>query len=177
MYAAKEEVFLMSEEQHPKSKKIKIFKWITVLILIVVGIILILKIGVHATSSPTFCASCHSMSPQVYTWEASSHSEVKCTDCHIAPGVENLVKQKAGGVKELYATITNNYLAPIRMPSLIPDESCQTCHQMSKRSVSASGDIIIDHQIHEVKKIACVLCHDGVAHGKVSEKRVTYKSD
>lgn len=164
-------------EERPKSKKVKIIKIMTVLILIVVGIIFILKIGLHTTSSSTFCASCHNMSPQVHTWKASSHSEVSCTSCHIAPGFNNLVRQKAGGVKELYYTITDNYLAPIRMPSLIPNESCETCHEMSKRKISASGDIIIDHDIHDIQEVACVICHSGVAHGKVSEKRVTYKSD
>lgn len=164
-------------EERPKSKKVKIIKIMTVLILIVVGIIFILKIGLHTTSSSTFCASCHNMSPQVHTWKASSHSEVSCTSCHIAPGFNNLVRQKAGGVKELYYTITDNYLAPIRMPSLIPNESCETCHEMSKRKVSASGDIIIDHDTHDIQEVACVFCHAGVAHGKVAERRVTYKSD
>lgn len=166
----------MREEQS-KDKKIKLFKALTVLILTGVGIYFILTIGVHATSSPAFCATCHNMSPQVYTWQASSHSGIGCTDCHIAPGVENLVREKANGVKQLYYKVTDSYLAPIRMPNLIPNEACQTCHNMELRHVSASGDIIIDHEIHEIKDIACVACHDGVAHGKVSERRVTFRSD
>lgn len=167
----------MEREQSRRAKKIKIIKFMTVLIFSIAAAAFILKIGAHATSSPTFCATCHNMSPQVYTWKASSHSEVTCTDCHIAPGVENLVKEKGNGIKQLYYTITDSYLAPIRMPSLIPDESCLTCHNMERRHVSASGDIIIDHEIHEKKGVACVTCHDGVAHGKVADRRVTYKSD
>lgn len=166
----------MREEQS-KAKKIKIFKVMTVLLLSGLGIYLILTMGAQATSSPAFCASCHNMSPQVYTFKASSHSSISCTDCHVASGVENLVREKASGVKQLYYTMTDNYLAPIRMPSLIPNESCQTCHNMELRHVSASGDIIINHEIHEINNIACVTCHDGVAHGKVSERRVTYRSD
>ena len=133
--------------------------------------------GLKATSNPNFCSICHAMSPQVHTWKASTHNKVACTDCHVAPGVENLVKEKASGVKRLFYNATDKYLAPIRMPNVIPNESCQKCHDMSSRTVSASGDIIIDHQVHEIKKVACVTCHDGVAHGKVSEKRVTYKTD
>ncbi len=150
---------------------------LTVLILVIVGAAFILKIGVHATSTSSFCVNCHSMKPQVLTWEASSHSQVECIQCHVQPGVENMAKQKVDGVKQLYSTLTDSFIAPIRMPSLIPNESCLTCHDMLTRNVSASGDIIIDHQVHEEKEIACVTCHDGVAHGKVSEKRVTYKSD
>ncbi|QOY36250.1 NapC/NirT family cytochrome c [Anaerobacillus isosaccharinicus] len=165
------------EKEQSLSKKLKIIKFMTVLIIIIVGAAFILKIGVHATSSSSFCANCHSMKPQVLTWEASSHSQVECVQCHVQPGLENLAKQKAGGIKQLYHTITDNYIAPIRMPSYIPNESCTACHNMSNRDVSTSGDIVIDHDIHETKEVACVTCHDGVAHGKVSEKRVTYKSD
>lgn len=165
------------EKEQSLTKKLKIIKIMTVLIITIIGAAFILKIGVHATSSSSFCANCHSMKPQVLTWEASSHSQVDCVQCHVQPGLENLTKQKVGGIRQLYHTITDNYIAPIRMPSLIPNESCLTCHDMFTRNVSTSGDIIIDHEAHENKDIACVICHDGVAHGKVSEKRVTYKSD
>lgn len=165
------------EKEQSISRKLRIIKFMTVLIITIIGAAFILKIGVHATSSSSFCANCHSMKPQVLTWEASSHSQVECVQCHVQPGLENLAKQKAGGIRQLYHTITDNYIAPIRMPSYIPNESCTTCHNMSNRNVSTSGDIIIDHEAHEKKDIACVICHDGVAHGKVSEKRVTYKSD
>jgi nitrate/TMAO reductase-like tetraheme cytochrome c subunit len=165
------------EPEHRYSKALKKFKVATILVVGVILLALSLNFGVHATSTSTFCSSCHMMAPQALTWEVSSHSSVECKDCHIAPGVDNLVEAKIGGLRELYHTVTDSYVAPIRMPSLIPNESCLKCHNLSNRPVTTSGDIIIDHNIHEEKEIKCVTCHDGVAHGKVSERRVTYKSD
>ncbi|RXJ01678.1 cytochrome C [Anaerobacillus alkaliphilus] len=170
-----EENQLTNENKYWKSlKRVKIA---TLLIAGIIVLALSLNFGVHATSTSQFCSSCHMMTPQALTWEVSSHSSVECKDCHVAPGIENLVDAKVGGLRELYHTVTDSYVAPIRMPSLIPDESCLRCHNMRTRDVSASGDILIDHQIHQEKEIKCVTCHDGVAHGKISEKRVTYKSD
>ncbi len=167
-------------EVESKRKYRKILKRVKLATFSVIGIFLLalsLNFGVHATSTSSFCSSCHMMTPEAYTWEVSSHSSVECKSCHIAPGFENLVEAKIGGLRQLYHTVTDSYVAPIRMPSLIPNEACLTCHNMSNRNVSASGDIIIDHNIHEEKEINCVTCHDGVAHGKISELRVTYKSD
>ncbi|WNF36645.1 NapC/NirT family cytochrome c [Bacillaceae bacterium IKA-2] len=165
------------EKNNNYHKNIKRLKWATILVIGFITLALSVNLGVHATSTSTFCSSCHMMAPQALTWEASSHSSVDCKDCHIAPGLQNTVDAKISGLWELYHTVTDTYVAPIRMPSLIPDESCLTCHNMDNRVVSASGDIIIDHQIHDEKNVNCVTCHDGVAHGKVSERRIAYKSD
>ena len=133
--------------------------------------------GLEATSSSGFCSSCHEMKPEYYTWKASSHGEVDCVSCHIEPGVKNLAKAKGNGIVELYRKQTDTYLAPIKMPSLIPDESCERCHNVFKREVTPSGDIIIPHDKHKKEGIECVQCHSGVAHGKIAERKVTFKSD
>ncbi|OIJ22344.1 hypothetical protein BKP45_06815 [Anaerobacillus alkalidiazotrophicus] len=168
---------LGAESSDAYRKKLKIIKVATFFFIGLVGLALSVTIGVQATSTNTFCASCHMMQPQVLTWEASSHSSVNCKDCHIKPGLEGTVEAKIGGLWELYHTITDTYVAPIRMPSLIPDESCTKCHNMENRKVTSSGDIISEHGIHADKEVKCVTCHAGVAHGKVSERRVTFKSD
>ncbi len=133
--------------------------------------------GLEATSTSKFCSSCHEMKPQYYTWKASSHSEVECDSCHIQPGAKNLAKAKGNGLKELYKQQTDTYLAPIKMPTLIPDEACEKCHNMKTRKVTASGDIIIPHDKHMKEGVKCVECHSGVAHGKISDRKATYKSD
>jgi len=133
--------------------------------------------GLEATSSSKFCSSCHEMKPEYYTWKASTHSEVDCVNCHIEPGVKNLAEAKAGGVKELYKKQTDTYLAPIQMPKDIPNSACERCHNMDTREVTTSGDLIIPHDKHLAKDIECVQCHSGVAHGKIAERKVTFKSD
>jgi nitrate/TMAO reductase-like tetraheme cytochrome c subunit len=133
--------------------------------------------GLEATSSSKFCSSCHEMKPQYYTWKASSHSEVDCINCHIEPGAKNYAKAKGNGLVELYKKQTDTYMAPIKMPNLIPDEACESCHNMKYRAVTPSGDIIIPHNKHKTEGIKCVQCHSGTAHGKVSDRKVTYKSD
>ncbi|CEG29058.1 NapC/NirT family cytochrome c [Bacillus sp. B-jedd] len=133
--------------------------------------------GLEATSSSGFCSSCHEMKPEFYTWKASSHGEVDCVNCHIEPGVKNLAKAKGNGIVELVKKQTNAYTAPIQMPKDIPDSSCEKCHNVYKREVTPSGDLIIPHDKHKNKGIECVQCHSGVAHGKIAERKVTFKSD
>ena len=171
----------LQELQHNEAdsywKKIKRYKVAIFLTLAVIGIALSVTIGVQATSTNTFCASCHMMTPQALTWEASSHSSIKCKDCHINPGLQGTIDAKIGGLYELYHMVTDSYGTPIRMHYEIPNENCTQCHNMNNRDVSPSGDLIVDHFIHDEKEISCVTCHDGVAHGKVSELRITYRSD
>jgi nitrate/TMAO reductase-like tetraheme cytochrome c subunit len=171
----KQSAELQSEDKYLKSlRRIKIA---TLAVIGLIALALSVNIGVHATSTSTFCVSCHMMTPQAHTWEASSHSSIDCADCHIAPGIENTVKAKINGLYELYHTVTDSYGTPIRMKELIPNATCEKCHNMENRNVTTSGDIIVEHQIHDEKEVHCVTCHDGVAHGKVSENRITYRSD
>lgn len=154
-----------------------VYRILTVVLFCLVGLLIIIYGGTKATSTSTFCSSCHEMKPEYYTWKASTHSEVDCVSCHIEPGAKNLVKAKADGVKELYKKVTNSYTAPIKMPSEIPNEACETCHNMDNRLVTPSEDIIIPHDTHAEKDVACIQCHSGVAHGKIAQRKVTFQTD
>lgn len=121
-------------------------------------------------SRPELCTVCHMMKPQFYSWQASSHEKVPCLSCHEPRNIENQLKT-------LYSAITNTYMAPIIMTTTINDRKCEKCHKVNQRNVTPSGDLIIPHASHKDKKIACAKCHRGVAHGHISERRVTYKSD
>jgi nitrate/TMAO reductase-like tetraheme cytochrome c subunit len=171
----------MDEEQNnlppPPRFRYKFLKIMTLTILFLALFSIIGFTGLEATSSSKFCSSCHEMQPQYYTWKASSHSEVDCVSCHIEPGAKNLAKSKANGIVELYKKKMDTYIAPIKMPSLIPDEACERCHNMKNRNVNTSGDIIIPHTKHKEEEIKCVQCHSGTAHGEISDRKVTYKSD
>jgi nitrate/TMAO reductase-like tetraheme cytochrome c subunit len=170
------------EEEHkelpaPPRFRNRIFKIMTLTVFFL-GLFLFVGVaGLKGTSSSEFCASCHEMKPEFYTWKASSHSEVDCVSCHIEPGLENLAKSKAEGVVELYKKTTQTYTAPIRMPDEIPDSACETCHNVSKREVTPSGDIIIPHDKHKTEGVECIQCHSGTAHGKIADRKMTYQAD
>jgi nitrate/TMAO reductase-like tetraheme cytochrome c subunit len=170
------------EEEHkqlqaPPRFRDKLIKISALTLLFLVILFSLGFVGLETTSSSKFCASCHEMKPEVYTWKASTHSEVDCVSCHIEPGVENLAKDKANGVVELYKKQTKTYTAPIRMPKEIPDSACERCHNMSTRTATPSGDLIIPHDKHKTEGIECIQCHSGVAHGKIADRKMTYQVD
>jgi nitrate/TMAO reductase-like tetraheme cytochrome c subunit len=161
----------------PPRIRYKLIKFMTITLAFIAIFFSIGFVGLKATSSASFCSSCHDMKPEYYTWKASTHSEVDCVNCHIEPGVKNLAKDKAEGLVQVYKNITNTYTAPIQMPKEIPNSACEKCHNMKTREVTPSGDLIIPHDKHLAKDIKCTECHSGVAHGKIAERNVTFKSD
>ncbi|NWQ39463.1 NapC/NirT family cytochrome c [Bacillus sp. EB106-08-02-XG196] len=170
------------EEEHkelpaPPRFRNRIFKIMTLTVLFLGMFFFVSFAGLKGTSSSEFCASCHEMKPEFYTWKASSHSEVDCVSCHIEPGLENLAKSKAEGVVELYKKTTKTYTAPIRMPDEIPDSACETCHNVSAREVTPSGDLIIPHDKHKTEGVECIQCHSGTAHGKIADRKMTFQAD
>jgi len=88
------------------------------------------------SESVSFCTTCHTMIPQHKAYEASSHSDVACGECHVAPGLAGWVKAKMAGTQELKALILNSYPAPIppiphnEMPS--PTLTCMKCHSLNR---------------------------------------------
>lgn len=96
---------------------------------------------VEYTESTSFCTLCHTMIPQKKAHEASTHSEVECGSCHVAPGVVGFVSAKLAGTRELYALVTNTYPRPIpaiehsKMPAT--EVTCQRCHTLD--AISQNG--------------------------------------
>jgi nitrate/TMAO reductase-like tetraheme cytochrome c subunit len=133
--------------------------------------------GLKATSSSPFCSSCHEMKPEVYTWKASTHSEVDCVNCHVKQGAKNLANEKKEVIVDAYKKKMGTYTAPIHMASEIPDSSCERCHNVNTREFTPSGDLIIPHDKHKNKGIECVQCHSGVAHGKIADRKMTFQAD
>jgi nitrate/TMAO reductase-like tetraheme cytochrome c subunit len=88
--------------------------------------------GYDYTESVPFCGTvCHSMYPQLVRYEASPHSNVACTQCHVGSGAEAFVQSKIAGTRQLVGTILDNYHRPIKSPvqNLRPArETCETCH-------------------------------------------------
>ncbi|MHB1420095.1 MAG: cytochrome c3 family protein, partial [Bacillota bacterium] len=146
-------------------------------LIIVLGALLILlalNVGVlTATNTPRFCASCHEMAPEYYTWKGSAHSNTSCITCHVQPGAKNLVKHKLTSLTQVYYHFTGTYVMPIEIKDPIPNSRCEQCHNMIKWVVKPSEDIKIPHAKHLAHKVKCVDCHAGVVHGNIEEKGFT----
>ncbi|OCA88246.1 cytochrome C [Bacillus sp. FJAT-27225] len=122
-------------------------------------------------STPSFCANCHEITPQLATYEASAHNQIKCTQCHIKLGGKNQLLHKIDGIRNVYTHIT----APpgTIVPTVtVSNENCEQCHS-KKRLVSATGDLIVNHEGHITEGIPCVTCHSGVVHAKVVERGIS----
>lgn len=127
--------------------------------------------AIEITSTPTFCSSCHEMAPEYVTYKASSHNQIKCTQCHIPPGIDNLLTHKVKALKEVYLHVIGQQPNPIHASEPIDNVVCLQCHSKN-RLVTASGDLIPAHKKHIDKEIPCVRCHQGVAHGKIVERGI-----
>src|SRR5581483_2179010 len=84
--------------------------------------------------TPEFCSSCHTMKPELQAYLRSPHSGVQCAECHIAPGVQGLVKAKLDGSVQMLELLTGSFPRPIapaghtmiRSPVA---ENCLECHR------------------------------------------------
>jgi hypothetical protein len=85
------------------------------------------------TDSVSFCAGlCHTlMQPEATARLRSAHARVGCVRCHIGPGATWYVRAKLGGLKQVWATLTDTYPRPIPVPieHLRPIMiDCMECH-------------------------------------------------
>ncbi len=147
-----------------------------VLILVSGSAILLVTLSAGAlviSNTPVFCSLCHEMSPEYYTWMASSHSKIPCVDCHVKPGLKNELEHKVESLQQLYFHVTGTFPKPISLTEPIPNSTCEQCHNMDNRITNAPGDIKFPHLTHLANGVNCVDCHSGIAHGNIEEKGFT----
>ena len=145
----------------------------------------------HYTSQPQFCGSCHIMKQHYNQWSKDKHAakNIKCVDCHYAPGEKMTPHAKFKGLGQLFS-----YLATkdeiVQKKAKVPDFSCtaSNCHPQNdeflNKKVEFTEKITYAHKSHfekqvegqslhcdtchqhispekhfEVPKVACYLCH------------------
>lgn len=91
----------------------------------------------HFMDGAHFCGTaCHTvMNPEWITYQQSPHARVKCVECHVGEGVENLINAKINGVRQMISVSFKLYKRPIPTPvhSLRPSrETCEKCHWPDK---------------------------------------------
>lgn len=109
------------------------------LILLVLGLYNL----VEFTDSVAFCGVlCHDvMYPEYTAYQASDHSRVTCSECHVGSGADYLVRSKVTGIPLIFATLTGSYERPIPTPvrNLRPArDTCEQCHRPER----FAGDLV-----------------------------------
>ena len=164
----------MSEQEygmHPPHRKKKVVFGLVLIVIFVSITVLMVDIE---TNSPQFCGSCHTMRPELHTWQASSHSQMGCLECHRDQGIKGQLEFMVTLVSMAESQVLKNYVTPIRMFSSIDDERCFRCHNYNKEA-SVSGDLVIPHTDHTDSRVRCVSCHSGIAHGDIARRGITRK--
>jgi nitrate/TMAO reductase-like tetraheme cytochrome c subunit len=136
----------------------------------VLGIGLVMTYGaIEASSTPTFCGSCHVMEPYYDSWKISSHSDIACVDCHIPPGMTAELRKKFEAMSMVARYFTGTY--GTNPWAEVADESCLECHDRRLLAATeAFGDVRFNHQPHlselrRGKRLQCTSCHSQIVQG------------
>lgn len=118
-----------------------------------IGIMLLVIGGyqlIEFSDSTAFCGElCHEvMYPEYTAYQASPHSRVLCSECHVGSGVGYLARSKINGIPQIFAVATGTYDRPIETPvrNLRPArETCEQCHRPER----FAGDLVRVHTTYE----------------------------
>jgi nitrate/TMAO reductase-like tetraheme cytochrome c subunit len=132
--------------RNPKRRREKLF---FLMFAGAIGIILLVIGGyqlIEFMDSTAFCGRlCHEvMYPEYTAYQASPHSRVTCSECHVGSGADYMVKSKLSGIPLIFVTIAGTYDRPIPTPveNLRPArETCEQCHRPER----FAGDLVRVH--------------------------------
>jgi len=127
-------------------------------------------VGIRATDSPDFCASCHYMEPYVENWATSTHNDVGCIKCHAEPGVGGYLARKARLLGEVIRYTVGAYST--QPHARLSDTQCLSCHEHDtlEQTQTYSGDIQFSHVNHYQApsrgvQLRCNTCHSELVQG------------
>jgi cytochrome c-type protein NapC len=132
-------------------------------ILGIAAIAIAAAVGIQVSNRPIFCTSCHEMKVHYRTWAESSHRGVSCEDCHVMPGMANMLRTKFQSLRQIYLHERGNVKAAA-IQAHVPDTNCRKCHAET-RDLIVYHNLKITHREHWDRGIACTFCHDRVVHG------------
>ncbi len=108
------------------------------------------------TSHPTFCAGCHTIAHSYESWAKPSHREVICVACHVRPGIEGWLRDKAwAGTKDvarhLFGTPTDSHNLEAKVDSAI----YLSCH----RNILRVSEVAPRDLPPSVKEVGLTMSH------------------
>jgi len=126
-------------------------------------------VSVELTSTSTFCNSCHIMNSYHDSWAVSKHKDVECIQCHIPPGVTNLVSAKLNGLGQAVDDILER--TGTQPSANVSDASCtrEGCHDVATVLAlpKLEKPFFFVHSKHIGReyqgiKIHCTTCHSHI---------------
>jgi nitrate/TMAO reductase-like tetraheme cytochrome c subunit len=127
------------------------------------------------SSFPSFCKSCHHITPYYESWQTSVHGRehIACTDCHFKPGAWPYIKGKINGAVEVFKYASHSYGPKLR--SEVQDVSClrSGCHARDeideKRKSKTFKKARFSHKKHFENhragiELRCASCHSQSLH-------------
>lgn len=150
---------LVTEPRPPRSR----WRVAAGVAVVVVVVAVVLLAPVAATSSSTYCGSCHAMTQAYTTWQRGPHSSVPCAKCHIPPGTVEAVKWRTTEARNIWLSYLNMKPAKASQP-LPATENCLKCHPLNGL-MGVPGKIRMPHAQHVIQNnLDCVDCHVHTAH-------------
>jgi nitrate/TMAO reductase-like tetraheme cytochrome c subunit len=140
--------------------------WITAAVLsIAVVLALVVYVPVRATSTSSYCSSCHQMKLAKASWQVSVHGSVACVSCHVPPGLGASMKWRGREWVNIWATYL--HMGSISAKQHVPgNANCTSCHSLANLG-TVQTDIRMPHDLHvSLRNLRCVDCHDKVSHAK-----------
>jgi hypothetical protein len=134
--------------------------------------------AIVVTGQPGFCNSCHIMNSYYDSWQASTHSNVNCLDCHLQPGFTGYIKGKVNGLAQLVDCVVGR--VGTKPSAVVMDTSCLRpgCHSVEEITSTTIdyGGVKFSHDNHVRKTvdglaITCGTCHshfEGTQHFNVN---------
>jgi len=111
----------------------------------------------HATGTPTFCGTCHSMEYEAKTFAMSSHRDQDCVECHLPHdnSAIYLIEKGRTGMVDMYHEVLRDYPNRIELSEdsrKMVNKNCLRCHEKTMSYVDSRND-------------NCLKCHSRIAHG------------
>ena len=127
---------------------------------------------VHHTAQPEFCNTCHIMEPYYKSWQASSHKDVACIECHYEPGALETLEGKFKALSQLAKYVTRT--AGTKPWAEVSDQSCMRsgCHSVRMLDGTVPfGNVSFNHRHHLLesrrgRRLQCVTCHSQIVQGQ-----------
>jgi cytochrome c nitrite reductase small subunit len=87
-------------------------------------------VAIPSTNHPTFCAGCHTIAPLYESWVKSLHREVTGIACHVRPGIEGWLCDKAwAGPKDVAIHLFGTPTDPHNLQAKVDSAICLNCHR------------------------------------------------
>lgn len=124
----------------------------------------------YYSSQSQFCGSCHPAEKTYDQWGKAGHGEVKCVDCHFAPGKESFLSARFSGMEHFLSFLSSSADATeVQKPSTTGNTGCTVsgCHTADKfpdGKVKLTEDFPSSHKPHEDRIIDGAILNCGTCH-------------